>query len=136
MEPAVPNFRSSVFTWRYRSMVSAGFSKKSGGIQSADLKPRRKDAKVREGLVGISLDSRGSKFVQILDGFLQVLGRQVGVAHAHFGVFVAQQLLNGAQLVSAHGQPGREVMPQIVQPEILDPGAVNGPSESGSGVGG
>src|SRR5262245_18014057 len=52
----------------------------------------------------------------------QMLGREVGVAQGELDVLVAENLLERLEATASHDEPGREVMPAVVEVEVIELG--------------
>jgi len=54
----------------------------------------------------------------------EVVRREVAIPHRHGDGLVAERLLNLLQRPAALDEPGRERMPEVVEPEAFDAGGV------------
>ena len=67
---------------------------------------------------------------ELADGGFHEGIAQVRVAAGHAAVLVPEKPLEPALRRSGHSRVGREAVPQIVEPEVWDAGALDGPAES------
>jgi hypothetical protein len=56
-----------------------------------------------------------------------VIRGKVSILHGHLDIGVAQDFLKGLQAPTSHHVPGGEVVPQVVEVEVIELGVCHGP---------